>query len=667
MKSFSHQLMGAMVALSLASTAIVGALLYTGAAGLIAQQASGSLRAELELHGQLIESWTAGAVERVQALAAKLAAQPQLSMDLLPMFAGNLYADVVGSQTLVQVKVADAHGKAMVLDVSGALHPADVASDAAFVKALEGQAAVGELVRYDQGRRTAVEVAVPVRHPKTGRVGGVLIGAVPADYLEQRVAGLRIGETGFGILVDQAGLVLAHPDSDQVLEANLLQGPVDDATRTVYRQLLSADRPTVSFARIAGEQRMVGVRPIEGSSWRLVVSVPRDELTRPLGTLFHQALFIGAGMVLVSLLAAYGIGRVQSRGVVEVAQAMAALAQGDLTRTVPVRGRTEVGRLAEAFNTTLERLRHLVSQVRGEAQQVAAASQELASSSEQVGQSVRQVTATVDQMARGGERQSAAAANASGSVRQVGETVRSVTSGIQRIAEGSHEVARLSQEGRAALAGITERMAQIEQTAGQSGRAVEDLGQRSQRIGQIVDVITGIADQTNLLALNAAIEAARAGQQGRGFAVVAEEVRKLAEQSRQAASEIAGLIAEIRQEVQRAVRDTEAVRAAVAEGVEAVSASGQTFTAIARAVEVSVAQVNELHAAAQAMAAASEAAVRAVDEIATITRSNAAAAEEVASSTEEQSSAVEQIAGSAQRLARMAQELLAAVGAFKVE
>ena len=135
-----------------------------------------------------------------------------------------------------------------------------------------------------------------------------------------------------------------------------------------------------------------------------------------------------------------------------------------------------------------------------------------------------------------------------------------MSAGIQQVAVNANAVSGMADkttnaasQGDKAVDAAINQMKNIERSVSSSAQVVAKLGERSKEIGQIVDAISGIAGQTNLLALNAAIEAARAGEQGRGFAVVAEEVRKLAEQSQEAAKQIANLISEIQTETDSAV------------------------------------------------------------------------------------------------------------------
>jgi methyl-accepting chemotaxis protein len=182
--------------------------------------------------------------------------------------------------------------------------------------------------------------------------------------------------------------------------------------------------------------------------------------------------------------------------------------------------------------------------------------------------------------------------------------------------------------------------------------AIGSLAAKSEQIGGIVETITGVSDQTNLLALNAAIEAARAGEQGRGFAVVAEEVRKLAEESQQAAATISRLIAEIQAETARTVdvvadgaRRSQDSAAVVDQARDAFLQIGQTISDIAGRV--------------QQIADAS-------GDIAAVAEQSSATTEQVSASTEQTSASTEQIAASAQELAGTAEALAQLVARFKV-
>lgn len=368
-----------------------------------------------------------------------------------------------------------------------------------------------------------------------------------------------------------------------------------------------------------------------------------------------------------AIVVGFWLSRHISKPIVQLTAAAERVAAGDLTVAIGrVKNRDELGKLAQAFGQMVKNLRTLVTEVVGNAQQVAASSEQLTASAEQTTQATNQIASAIQGVAHGAEVQG----------RSVEDSVRLITEmnlGVQRVAQTAANVAGVSVEtsketerGNEMIHRVIDQMQTISDAVGQTDQVVKRLEQRSKQIDEIIQVITGISDQTNLLALNAAIEAARAGEHGRGFAVVADEVRKLAEQSKNSAEQIANLIREIQSDTSHAVAAMEQGQKEVAAGREIVEETGAGFQRIFHAVEQTSAQIQEVTAVAEEMTASSEQIKASIEEMARIAEESAANSQNVASVSEEQLASMQEIAASAGALEKMAEELRTLVSRFRV-
>ncbi len=314
------------------------------------------------------------------------------------------------------------------------------------------------------------------------------------------------------------------------------------------------------------------------------------------------------------------------------------IAQGDLTQTTTVSGKSEIAMLANALNTVSSNLNSMVSKIKSAARNLT--------------DSTSRIVEVSRQMETGLERQAGQTQAVAGSMEQMEETSREMSQHADEAAGAAAQASEVAVEGGEIVRRSIDGMVQVSGTVTESAKKVEELARHSEQIDQIVTVIDDIANQTNLLALNAAIEAARAGEQGRGFAVVADEVRGLANRTTEATREIAEMVKVIQAGTEAAVVSMEAGRKEAEHGVEMANQAGASLEQI-------VQMVGELSSRIERIAAAS----RSQSEVTHKVTTNVAAVAEISEQTEQDARLC---AASSNELAKLAGELRGMVEQFRI-
>lgn len=442
--------------------------------------------------------------------------------------------------------------------------------------------------------------------------------------------------------------------------------------------------PAFSKAIRSAESGEIGVSDVfsdDYGTWVSILSAIRDEsgsITAILGIDFDYAnvqqqldaklrtsLLVGVvtGAIAVAMMIAVIVWIIKP--VRELARITQKVADGDLTESVSIRRKDEIGELAAYFGVMIGNIREMIGRIRETSDVVAENAETLHSGSEQTSEAARHVALSIEQVAAGTERQLTSSEESAKAMEEMAQGVQRIAESAVTAADSSNQAYLLAEQGSEQVHNNRRQMTAIQGAVSGASGAIERLGRLSDEIGSITSLISTIAGQTNLLALNAAIEAARAGEHGRGFAVVSGEIRKLAEQSRQAAVQIHDLVDSIQAGTREAI-GTMQMGASEVEGMsETVEAVDRLFTSIVGSIEEVTRQIMEVSASSEQMSASSQEVSASIAELAHISKQSTEHTHQVAASSEEQLASMEEIVRSSTALQDTSQQLRSVIDKFK--
>lgn len=521
----------------------------------------------------------------------------------------------------------------------------------------------------------------PVGSPTTGRPTLAIITAIKNNDKQLGVIGMAIELNNMSekiidnnaadqdlktLIVASSGMVISSTDPELVLNLNFQD---ENSGLQDFFNKISSEKSGIGNFTLNGIKYISAFNYSERYDMYVLSYLPVAAYMKTITTLEIILFTVILLSILISSIVIYITIRKIVKPILATAKQAEQLADWDLALTIPeehLKRRDELGTLANSFATMINNLKSIVLQIIDASEHVAASSQELYASGDQVGKAAEDVANMIMGIASGAEEQSSqidsALLNLHSLVKQIDEVNLSITTMENTTSNIIDDINR----GGKTVAESIDRINDLKNDTEGVSKVITDLGSASNQIGEIVELISGVAGQTNMLALNAAIEAARAGEAGRGFSVVADEIRKLAEQTSNASNRIAKLIVDIKNGVDTAINRMDNSISSLNSSVEAIKENEDVFSVINEQAEVLNRIVEGVTQNVKIMTESSREFENIMQGIHQASQVFATNSQGVSASSEEQIALTEEIVSSSKSMAVMSEKLSSLIRSFKI-
>lgn len=468
-----------------------------------------------------------------------------------------------------------------------------------------------------------------LRNIKSGTVEGMLVIEVKQSALKDALGVVSIGNGSETVIIGKDNKVIYSEKTDELESAYAL-----DIAANIAKTGSSTDN---FFTEKKNEQIIAVYDPIQKSDWLLVGAVSVDELVKDAASIFNITVI----MLVVSALLAIGVGllviRFIARPLVALRNLMVEGAGGNLTVRTKFTGRQdEIGQLSASFNQMMEQITSLVAQTNLSAQEVLHTASELSDSSKKTALSAKEIAVATEEIANGASSLAVEAERGSDLTGSISLKVDHVVDANALMETAAAEVQSASRKGTDYMSDLITKTGTTEDMIRSMAEKVEKLQESTSSIRKILDMLNNITKQTNILSLNATIEAARAGAAGKGFMVVADEIRKLADQSKQSIDVVAQITERIQTEMKETVGVLSEAYPIFHEQIVSVKDADGIFKQVQAQMDGFAGKLKEVTVSVQQLKSSQVVLSEAMGNVSAVAEQSSATSQEVASLSSEQ-------------------------------